>query len=194
MTFQSTAPSHRALGDAMHRLGHRWGWVVAFGVLSVVLGLAALELTVTATIASVFVIGIFMIVAGGSEIVLGFGSRSWGRFFLWIVAGLLYVVAGAIALAQPVIAAAFFTLMLGAGFLATGIMRLWLAFEMPSGTRGWAMLSGVVTALLGVLILAGWPGNSLYLLGLLLGIDLVFYGVGWIGFGLTLRRHASRAT
>ena len=194
MTFQSTAPSTRSLGDALHRLGHRWGWVVGFGVLSVILGLLALEQLVTATITSVYVIGIFMIVTGGTEIALGFGSQSWGRFFLWIVAGLLYVIAGAIAFAQPVIAAAFFTLMLGAGFLATGLVRLWLGFEMPAGSRGWAVLSALVTAVLGVLILAGWPGNSLYLLGLLLGIDLVFYGVGWIGFGLTLRRHAARAT
>ena len=44
MTFQSTAPSTRSLGDALHRLGHRWGWVVGFGVLSVILGLLALEL------------------------------------------------------------------------------------------------------------------------------------------------------
>ncbi len=49
------------------------------------------------------------------------------------------------------------------------------------------MLAGVVTTLLGVLILAGWPGNTLLILGTLFGVDMVFYGAGWIGLGLKLR-------
>lgn len=52
----------------------------------------------------------------------------------------------------------------------------------------WVLLSGVITVLLGLVILAHWPVASLYVLGLFLGIDLVFAGVGWIGVGLGLRR------
>jgi uncharacterized membrane protein HdeD (DUF308 family) len=189
MTLQPTS-SPRSLGSVLHSLSHRWGLIVGLGVLCIVLGILAFALVVSATIASVLTIGFFLIVTGGMEITLGFGSRGWGKFFLWILAGLLYVAAGAVAIAQPLMAAAFFTLMLGAGFLATGVLRLWLAFEMPPGSRALGILSGLVTALLGVLIIAGWPGNSFFILGMLLGIDLVFYGVSWIAFGLTLRRFA----
>jgi uncharacterized membrane protein HdeD (DUF308 family) len=181
-------PTYRSLGEASRHLQDRWGWIVAFGILSIILGVVALGLIVSATIASVLVVGIFMIITGGTEIVLGFSARSWGRFFLWIAAGLLYLVAGAFVVSRPLVAAAFFTLLLGVGFLALGVVRLWVAFEMPSGYRTLPMISGLVSALLGILIIAAWPANSLFVLGMLLGIDLIFYGFGWLGFGFALRR------
>ncbi|HYP58373.1 MAG TPA: DUF308 domain-containing protein [Beijerinckia sp.] len=178
------------LGTAIERLRHRWGFFVAFGVLVGLLGLAALGLVVSATIASVYTIAIFMIIAGGAEIVTGFGAQSWGRFFLWILAGLCYIVVGAFALAQPLVAAALFTLMLGAGMVATGVVRIYIASQLGPGHRGLVMLAGAVTALVGLLIILGWPANSFFILGILLGLDLFFWGASWIVFGLRLRRHA----
>ena len=55
----------------------------------------------------------------------------------------------------------------------------------------WVALSGLITLLLGGVILAHWPVSSLYTLGIFLGLDLVFAGVGWIGIGMGLR--AARA-
>ena len=186
-------PPH-SLGYAIERLSHRWGWFVAFGVLIALLGALAIALVVSATIASVFLVGIFMIFAGAVEIFVGLRSRTWSRFFLWVAAGLLYLVAGAIAIAQPLFAAVVFTLLLGAGLLATGIVRLWLAWHLPAGQpKGLVVFSGVVTTLLGLVITLGWPGDSLFILGMLLGIDLIFYGAGWIGFGLLLRAHVHHA-
>ena len=68
-------------------------------------------------------------------------------------------------------------------------MRIILAFSMKRETPWvWVLLSGVITLLLGVLILARWPVSSLYILGLFLGIDLIQAGAGWIGLGFGLRR------
>lgn len=192
MSDQRSLRPH-SLEWAMERISHRWGLMTGLGVLFVLLGLAALTLVVSATIASVFIIGVFMVIAGGLEIIVGFDSRTWSRFFLWMAAGLLYVVAGAIALAQPLMAALIFTLMLGAGLLATGLVRIWLATHLPPGRKGLAILSGAVTLLLGVVIVFGWPGNSVFILGLLLGLDLLFYGASWIAIGLSLRQVARRA-
>jgi uncharacterized membrane protein HdeD (DUF308 family) len=52
----------------------------------------------------------------------------------------------------------------------------------------WVALSGAITLLLGLLIVARWPVNSVYILGLFLGIDLIMAGTGWISLGLSLRR------
>ena len=188
MTHQFGLRPH-SLGHAMERLSRRWGWMAALGVLFVALGVLALGLVVSATVASVFIIGVFMAIAGGMEIVIGFDSRTWTRFFLWVLAGLFYVVAGAIAIAQPLLAAAVFTFMLGIGLLATGLLRAWAASHMPPGRKGLAFFSSAVTILLGVVIIIGWPANSVFVLGMLLGIDLIFYGTSWIAFALTLRRH-----
>jgi uncharacterized membrane protein HdeD (DUF308 family) len=52
----------------------------------------------------------------------------------------------------------------------------------------WVLLSGAITLLLGLLILAHWPVSSLYILGLFLGIDLIMAGAAWIGLGFGLHR------
>jgi uncharacterized membrane protein HdeD (DUF308 family) len=189
---QPLTTSPHSLGHVMHELERRWPWMAALGVLSVLLGCCALVLTVSATIASVLVIGVFMAIAGGMEIVMGVNSKTWSRFFLWIAAGLFYLAAGAVAIAQPILAAAVFTLMLGAGLVATGALRLWVASHMPHGRRALPVTASLVTLGLGLVIVFGWPGNSVVVLGLLLGIDLIFNGGNWIAFAMTLRRHAHR--
>ena len=181
----STGPNN---GSFLHGLRAQWGWFVVLGALAAVSGLLALILTATATIVSVVVIGMLMIVIGAVEIVLGFRARNWGRRLSWEVAGVLYVVAGVLAVMDPVPASSIITLLIGAGLLATGAVRLVIGFRMrDTPSRGSLLLAGGVTALLGLVIVAGWPGNSLLVLGTLLGIDLVLTGMGWIVFGLRLR-------
>jgi len=153
------------------------------------MGAVALVLVVSATIASVYTIAVFMIVAGAAEIATGLGAKTWSRFLVWIIAGLAYIVVAAFALAQPLIAAAIFTLLLGAGMIATGVVRIYLGAHLGAPLRRPVLLAGVLTALVGVLIVAGWPANSFVILGVLLGLDLAFWGSAWIRFGLRLRHY-----
>ncbi|GAC1327477.1 MAG: HdeD family acid-resistance protein [Beijerinckiaceae bacterium] len=186
-SYRTMPPGPHPLGGPVERLRHRWGWFVGFGALAAILGLAALVLVVSATIASVVTIAIFIIITGGVEIAMGFGSRSWGRFFLFILLGLLYVVAGAFALAQPLLAAAVLTLMLGWALLATGAVRIWLGTHLPPGSKAMVIIAGIATALFGLVIILGWPGNSFFVLGIILGLDLLFYGSTMMAFGLRLK-------
>jgi uncharacterized membrane protein HdeD (DUF308 family) len=164
------------------------GWIVALGVVYLIAGLIALSSVALATVASVFVVGIMMLIAGIAEVINAFQFKSWGKFLLWIALGLMYVIAGILTFRNPLLAAAVLTLLLGAVLLASGFMRVFLAFSMKEGSPWiWVVLSGVITILLGVIILSHWPVSSLYILGLFLGIDLVFAGIGWIFVGLGLR-------
>jgi uncharacterized membrane protein HdeD (DUF308 family) len=167
----------------------KWGWIVALGVVYVVAGFIALGSVVIATVASVFVVGVMMIVAGVAELINAFQIKSWGKFLLWALLGVLYIVAGFVTFENPLLAAVLLTLLLGASLVASGILRIVLAFNMKREMPWiWVALSGAITLLLGVLILARWPINSVYILGLFLGIDLIFAGAGWIGLGLGLHR------
>jgi uncharacterized membrane protein HdeD (DUF308 family) len=171
----------------------KWGWIVALGVVYLIAGFIALGSVAMATVASVLVVGVMMIVAGVAEVFSAFQIKSWGKFLLWVLLGLLYVVAGFVTFQNPLLAAVLLTLVLGASLVASGIMRIILAFSMKRETPWiWVALSGVITLLLGVLILARWPVSSLYILGLFLGIDLIMAGAGWIGIGLGLHRGAPR--
>ena len=165
------------------------GWIVALGVVYVIVGFIALGSVAMATVASVLVVGAMMIVAGVAEVWNAFQIKSWGRFLLWGLLGLLYIFAGFVTFENPLLAAALLTLMLGALLVASGVVRIILAFSMKRETP-WllVLLSAVITLLLGLLILAHWPVSSLYVLGIFLGIDLIMAGVGWIGLGLGLRR------
>ncbi|MGI8570617.1 MAG: HdeD family acid-resistance protein [Methylocella sp.] len=177
------------LRRVIESLRPRWRWIVALGVLIAGMGAVALVLVVSATIASVYTIAVFMIVAGAAEIATGLGAKTWSRFLVWIIAGLAYIVVAAFALAQPLIAAAIFTLLLGAGMIATGVVRIYLGAHLGAPLRRPVLLAGVLTALVGVLIVAGWPANSFVILGVLLGLDLAFWGSAWIRFGLRLRHY-----
>jgi uncharacterized membrane protein HdeD (DUF308 family) len=191
MTYSNNADpvreGHQTFGTAIERLRHRWGWMVAFGVLVALFGVAALILDVSATIASVYTIAIFIIIAGAAEIATGIGAKSWGLFFLWIIGGLFYIVAGSFALANPIIAAYFLTLMLGAGLIATGGVRIYLGSQLGKEVRGSVIFAGVLTLIIGILIVIGWPANTPFILGILLGVDLLFWGLAWISFGFRLR-------
>ena len=182
------------LRPGVEALRAKWGWIVALGTIYVLAGLIALYSIVTATVVSVFVVGIMMLIAGVAEVINAFQVKSWGKFLLWILLGVMYIVAGFATFENPLLAAALLTLALGAALVASGIMRIILAFNMKEGTP-WigVVFSGVVTLLLGLIILAHWPVSGLYILGLFLGIDLIFAGVGWIGVGVGLKSLAFEA-
>ena len=195
MTFPSNLSDplggRAPIGADPKQLHDHWKGLVTFGVVSALLGLVALGLTVSATLASVLMIGVFMIVAGVVELAIGFRMRSWRRFLVWEVAGIVYVLAGGFAVLQPEVASVVITLLLGAGLVATGLLRIVFGFQVgASPSRSMLFLSGTVTALLGLVIVLGWPANSAFILGTLLGIDLLFNGVAWTMFGLRARHPA----
>jgi uncharacterized membrane protein HdeD (DUF308 family) len=189
MTSASDIMQNSRADPEIAPLRAKWGWIVTLGAVYVIAGLIALGSVVVATVASVLVVGVAMIVAGIAEVINAFQLKSWGKFLLWALLGVLYIIAGFVTFENPLLAAALLTLVLGASLVASGIMRIILAFSMKRETPWiWVALSGIVTLLLGSLILAHWPINSVYILGLFLGIDLIIAGASWIGIGLGLRR------
>jgi len=177
-----------SLGEATRRLHDKWGAIVAIGVLMILLGAAATVFALAATKATVVVNGVVFLIAGAAEIGVGMQAQAWAKFFLWVIGGLLYLVVGLICLFNPTLAASVLTLMLGAALIAAGVVRLYVSFQLPSDQRGgMVLLAGGVTTLLGVIVVAHWPADSVFVLGTLLGIDLLFNGIGWLGLGLGLR-------
>ena len=166
-----------------------WYWSVAFGVLLCLAGGVALGSMTMTTIASMFIVGVIMAVSGIGEIIHGFAMRSWGKFFLWIAIGLLYVIAGFSAIKNPMLAAGIFTLVIGISLIVSGIMRILLGFSLPDHAPIIILLSGTLSILIGGMIVAQWPFSSFWIIGAFIGIDLFFAGMTWIGLGFA-SRHA----
>jgi len=188
MTSVSQAPMPG--GPAVQHLRSKCGWIIALGVVYVIAGLIALSSVVFATRVTVFVVGIMMLISGVAEVINAFQFKSWGKFLVWLLLGALYIVAGLLTFENPLLAASVLTLLLGVALVFSGVMRIVLAFSMREG-MSWTtlVLSGIVSLLLGLIILVHWPVSSLFVLGTLLGIDLLIIGIGWIfvGFGLKSR-------
>ena len=179
--------STHSLGQAIGRLEGKWASITAFGVLLVVLGFAALAFSLAATVATVTLNGVLFLIGGAAEVAIGMHSRRWGPFFLWVLGGLLYLVAGVICIVNPLLASVVLTLLLGSGLIAAGAVRLILAFRLPPvQPRLLVFVAAAITVLLGLVIVSHWPMDSVYVLGTLLGVDLLFHGAGWVSFGLGL--------
>ena len=81
--------------------------------------------------------------------------------------------------------------MLGFALIIGGLLRIFLATRMKQGTPwGWVVFSGLVGIILGAIIVAHWPVSSFFVLGIFLGIDLIFIGSSWLGIGLALKKRA----
>jgi uncharacterized membrane protein HdeD (DUF308 family) len=185
----NTGTGPHSLGEGMRALRDKWGWIVTFGVIALIAGIIALGSVVVATASAVIIVGFMMLMVGAVEIVSAFSVRSWGRFASWLLIGILYVIAGFICLQNPFAAATILTLLLGIALIVSGLLRIFLATQMKQGTPwGWVVFSGLISFFLGLIIVAHWPVSSFYVLGLFLGIDLIFIGSGWIAMGLALRR------
>ncbi|KFI26746.1 hypothetical protein CDV50_17625 [Haematobacter massiliensis] len=165
-----------------------WGWFLALGILLLVFGFIAAGNLFLATIASTYLVGILMIIAAFAEIIHAFSVPGWGSKIFAVIAAALYGFAGYFAFSQPLAATATLTLALGALLLATGVIRAFMAFRDRDVIGwGWLLFGGIVTAIAGLLILSGWPGNSVWVLGLVLAVDMIATGIGYIMISLGLK-------
>ena len=132
--MSSMTSSPRSLDDVagLEPLRAKSGWIIALGAVYIVAGIIALGSVVLATVATVFVVGIMMVIAGVAEVINAFQIKTWGRFLLWLLLGALYIAAGFITFENPLLAAAILTLFLGIALIASGIMRIVLAFSMQA--------------------------------------------------------------
>lgn len=193
MTGSEIIDTHPAGGASAH-FQRKWGWIVALGGLFVIGGLFALFNTLAATLVAIVYIAAAMVVAGGWEIFTAFHIRPWGRALLWGAIGALTLFAGLAAARFPILAAVSFTALIGALLVVAGALKLILAYHLRELAR-WELvaLAGALSLLLGVCILAEWPQSGLYVLGIFLGVNLLFEGFGWVAMGLAAKPGAPRA-
>jgi uncharacterized membrane protein HdeD (DUF308 family) len=184
---QSTAASlpHPLFGE----LSRHWGWLLAVGILSVILGTVGLGMTWMLTLASVVYFGVLLIVIGVAQLLQTFKAAGWRSTFLQILIGLLYLAAGIMVVSRPLLASLTLTWALGFALIIVGVMRIVVGVQ-HRGTSGWGagVVGGIITLLLGLLILAKWPSDALWVIGLFLAIELIVNGYTQILVALAARR------
>lgn len=157
-----------------------WGKIMTLGVLTMVLGLVAIAAPHFATLAAELLVGALLLVNGIFEAVHASHMRG-RRGQTWRILGAVVALAlGAALLLFPMAGIIGLTLVVAAFFIAEGVIKSVLAFQLkPLNGWGWLLTAGVLALVLGLLIVLVWPEAAPWLLGLLLGIDLLFGGL-WL--------------
>ena len=165
-----------------------WGWFLALGIGLVLLGIAAVTRSVKATVVSMSFFGWLLVMAAGIETAQAFLVGHWAGFFQHLLAAVLFGVTGALLVRRPVISAEVVTLFMALFFLMSGLFELVSSLVIHLPGWGWHAVNGIITCVLGVLVLAQWPVSGLWTIGLFVGIDLVFYGCAWVALALDLHK------
>jgi uncharacterized membrane protein HdeD (DUF308 family) len=155
---------------------------ILLGIVLIIAGVVVLGNVVWFSVVGAMIIGIAAIVGGAFEVIHAFWTKGWGGFIWQVILGLLYIAAGIYIVTQPIGAVLALTWVIAIVFLALGLVRLIVGFQNWS-VGGWLLvLSGVFGIIAGIIILSGWPESSMWVIGLLLGIDLIFSGFGWLTY------------
>jgi uncharacterized membrane protein HdeD (DUF308 family) len=177
----------RQAGRELEALHESWLFVTGLGVALILVGVVAISCSFFATLATMLTFGILLLVGGIVQVVTAFWGRQWRGFVAQVLAGVLYLVVGVFLIERPLEAAAAFTLLVAAGLLVGGILRVILALLERFDGWGWALLNGVVSVALGIAIWRQWPLSGLWVIGLFVGIEMLFSGLSWVMLGLGVR-------
>ena len=164
-----------------------WRGFLTLGILMTLLGGVAIWASVATTLFSVVFAGLLLLVAGAVQIVHGFLAREWKGLFLPLLVGIVYFVTGLLCLSNPELTAMTFTLLIGAYCLAIGLFRILAALFYRFRYWGWVFFNGLVTTILGILIVAQWPVSGLWVIGLFVGVDILLAGWSLIMLSISAR-------
>jgi uncharacterized membrane protein HdeD (DUF308 family) len=173
-------------------LGRHWGWFLAFGLLSIAIGVLAIAWPGATIVTIAILFAASLLVAGIFNIVHVFdGSADTGARVMSAIVGVLGVIVGLALLREPFQSVVVMAFVIGIYWFVHGIMVLVGAFSRKEG-RGWAIFVGVISMLAGLVILE-YPISSLATLALVVGVWLVIMGIVEVIGAFRLRSAAKLA-
>ncbi|MBI3839042.1 MAG: HdeD family acid-resistance protein [Planctomycetia bacterium] len=178
------------LTHELHHLRSNWWWLMLLGVLLTVSGTAAIvfpQLTVITSFTVTTLLGVLLMVSGVAIIVGAFWAGKWSGLLLQLLVGILYLAAGFVMTENTVITALIITVFIAMSFIVLGAFRIVGALLLHFPQWGWVLLNGVITMLAGIVIYRQLPGDALWVIGLLVGLEMLFNGWTWIMLSLAIR-------
>jgi uncharacterized membrane protein HdeD (DUF308 family) len=183
---ETTEASHQPLG-ALEELHRHWALFLSVGVALMALGIVATLTAGLSTIVAVDFFGWILVIAGAGVTIHAFWAKRWSVFFLQLLSGLLYLVAGWMLATHGELSAIALTLVIAISFVVQGAFRIGAALS--TRIDGWdgLLVSGIITLLLGLMIWNEWPLSGVWVIGLFVGIDMFFYGGWFVSLALAVR-------
>ena len=179
--------TRRVLRHELEAIRAHWVWFLALGIILIIVGTIAVGMPFVASLATAVTLGSLLLFGGAAQLVGAFWTRDWSGFFLSLLMGVLYVVLGMMFVRHPTDAVVAMTLFLACALMVGGLFRIIgsLMYQFPHW--GWTLVGGVVNLALGIMVWLQWPEASLWVIGLFVGIDLIFTGWTWVMLALAVR-------
>jgi uncharacterized membrane protein HdeD (DUF308 family) len=190
MPAESFSPG-AALRHELQALHQQWWCFLLLGVSLVVLGaiaIAAPLATFMTGLTVVLFLGFLLLAGGIMQVVSAFWAGSWSGMLLHILIGILYAVVGYMIIDKPDLSLLVLTKLIAIFLIVSGAFRIAAALMQRFHDWGWVLLNGAVTLLLGLIINRQLPEAALWVIGLFVGIEMLFNGWGWIMLSLGLRK------
>ena len=177
--------------DAVH---DSWGWLVAMGIGLMLLGIACVIGAATASLATILAVGWLLLIGAVLALIQAFRVRNWSGFFLYLLAALLRGFTGYLLIKYPSAGEMSITLLLAAFFVVGGIFRGVGAATLQFPNWGWTAFSGLLSLVLGVLLLMRLPTMSVFFVGIFVGVDFISDGIGLTMLGSAVHKLPSSGT
>ncbi len=183
-----TIKTNNPIAEFAQGVKKNWGLILFMGVLFIIGGVSAISYPWIWTGGVVLMLGWVILISGIFRFVDAFATMKQGGFIWKIMGSLFYILAGIIILKFPLTGAVTLTLTMGMFFIIEGISKTAFAAEIkPFKGWVWSMFDGALTILFGILVLTFLGNAALWLVGLLLGIKLLFAGWDLVYLGLALK-------
>jgi uncharacterized membrane protein HdeD (DUF308 family) len=172
----------------LHHVRSHWWCFLLLGVLLLVCGTSAIVFPFLASVVAISFLSIILLVAGVATLVGSFWTGRWSGFLVSVLVGILYLAAGFVVSERPLLSIMMVTVYLAVSFMVMGMFRILAAMVIRQPQWGWTLLNGSVTFLLGLSIYRHLPLDAVWVIGLLIGLELLFSGWSWIMLSLEIRR------
>ncbi|RZU40601.1 HdeD family acid-resistance protein [Edaphobacter modestus] len=169
-------------------------WSIFLSILLILAGFCTLLVPALGGIGVTIFVGWALIVSGITHFVFAWKSHTTGSRIWEVLVGLAYLFAGIYLILHPVAGLASLTLLLAFYLLFEGIFEIISFFQIrPRHGAGWLLFDGLVTLLLAVMIWRQWPSSSLWAIGTLVGISMLFSGFSRLMLSLSAKRFLKAA-
>ncbi|MFT4058531.1 MAG: DUF308 domain-containing protein [Legionella sp.] len=165
-----------------------WGWLLGLGILLLILGCIGLGMDIMLTIVSMYFFSALLLVSGLFHFADAFKYKQWKGAVWQILIAILYIIASGIVLYDPLLASTIITALLAWALIIIGVVRIAMSFSVRD-TKGWGwiLFAGIISLMLGMLILLQWPISGLWVIGMFIAIDMIVSGWTYIFIAIALR-------
>jgi uncharacterized membrane protein HdeD (DUF308 family) len=187
MLAEPVAPM-TTLRHELQALHQQWWCFLLLGVSLIVIGSICIADPLIGSIASVLFLGFLLLAGGITQVVSAFWAGRWSGMLFHVLVGVLYCVVGYMIIDAPGISLAVLTKFIAIFLIVGGVFRIVGALVTRFHDWGWVLLNGAITLFLGLIINRQLPEASLWVIGLFIGIEMIFNGWAWVMLSLGLRR------